>query len=69
MTENFNEIKQMSKLQFKNIVKKKAEQAPLTYLLSQIKEKGKEMKYGCLEMQEYLYPDAKLSLKEEKKHI
>ena len=53
MAENFNEIKQMSKLQFKNLIRKKSENAAFLYLLSQIKE-----------MQDYLIPEAKLSMKE-----
>ena len=44
MTENFNEITLMSKLQLNNMLKKKFEDAALKYLVSQIKEKGKEIK-------------------------
>ena len=54
----------MSKLQFKNLIRKKSEEAAFKYLLSQIKEKGKEIKYHCLETQGYLIPEAKLSMKE-----
>ena len=54
----------MSKMQFKNLIRKKSEEASFEYLMLQIKEKGKEIKYHCLELQEYLNSETKLTLKE-----
>ena len=58
------EIKLMSKNMFKEYIRKKVESAALKYLKSQIKSKGKEMEYTHVEMQEYLKPESKLTIKE-----
>ena len=61
---NFEEIKCMSKTAFKKLVKKKIEVAALSYLNSQIKTKGKEIKPKQIEMAEYLTHESELNVKE-----
>jgi hypothetical protein len=46
----------MSISQFKNLLKKKISETALKYLLKKKGSKGKEIKYSCLEMAEYLLP-------------
>ena len=58
------EIHCMSKNMFKEYIRKKIESGALKYLKSQIKSKGKEIEYKEIEMQEYLKPESKLSIKE-----
>ena len=54
--ETFEEIRKMSISQFKNLLKKKISETALKYLLKKKGSKGKEIKYSCLEMAEYLLP-------------
>ena len=63
---SFEEIKQMKETEFKKYVKTKIEETALKYLKSQIKRKGKEIKYKTLELQDYLRPEANLNIKEKK---
>ena len=53
----FNEINNISKITFKNIIRKATENAALKNLTLQVKSKGKEIKYDKLEMQNYLKSD------------
>ena len=52
----------MSKLPFKNLIRKNLKRHHLNIYCQ--KSKKKEIKYPCLELQEYLDPGVKLSLKE-----
>ena len=51
---SFEEIGEMSVMSFKKLVRHKSEETSLKYLLSQIKPKGKEIKYNNLKLQVYL---------------
>ena len=52
----------MSKNMFRNHIKKKIEIEAVIYLKSQIKSKGKEIKYTKIEMQDYLTPDSEFTV-------
>ena len=67
ITQTFEEIKQMSKSQFSNILKLKVKQNALKYLLNRQKSKGKEIKYENIRMAEYLLPYSKLSVSQKQK--
>ena len=62
ITHTFEEIKQMSKSQFSNILKLKVKQNAFNYLLNKQRSKGKEIKYENIRMAEYLLPSSKLSV-------
>ena len=51
-----DEIKQMSKFQFSNLLKLRSKENAFKYLIGKQKNKGSEMKYLNLEMSEYLMP-------------
>ena len=65
ITQTFEEIKQMSKSQFSNILKLKVKQNALKYLLNRQKSKGKEIKYE--NMAEYLLHYSKHSVSQKQK--
>ena len=50
------EIKEMSKIQFKTLLKKSIEEKALQYLIDKKGSKGKEIQYSSLRMAEYLLP-------------
>ena len=54
--DTFEEIRKMSIIQFKNLLKKKISEIALKYLLKKKVSKGKEIEYSCIEMAEYLLP-------------
>ena len=51
---NLHEIRMMSKESFKKMIKMKLSEISLKYLLKKRSSKGKEIKYGRLEMADYL---------------
>ena len=57
----------MSKNKFRNYIKKIIESGALKYLKSQVKSKGKDIKYTALKMQDYLRPESRLKLLKTKK--
>ena len=62
----FEDIGSMKKKTFKNIVDRQVKKASLEYMLSNIKSKGKEIKYGkVLKCQGYLMPNLILTLEEQ----
>ena len=62
----FEDIRNMKKRTFRNIVNKQVNESSFRYLLSQIKSKGKEINYSKeLKCQEYLKPNSILTLKEQ----
>ena len=66
--ESLEEIKLMSKGQFKNIVKKRISESAFIYLTQKQRKKGKEIKYLGLEMSNYLLPSSYgLSIDEKRK--
>ena len=69
ITNNFEDIKNMSQNIFKNYIKKKVEIGALNYLKSQIKSKGKELEYNKIEIQSYLRPDSMLNIAEKQNNI
>ena len=56
----------MSKLMFKNVVKKACENNALKYLKLHIKSKGKEISYDKMELKHYLVSSSSLTLQEKK---
>ena len=56
LTLSMEEIKLMSKYKFATMLKSKIQKNALTYLTEKQGKKGKEIKYTCLEMEEYLKP-------------
>ena len=62
---SIEEIKIMKKTQFKKLLKESIKNKALEYLLDKQGSKGKEIKYSCLKMAEYLLPnEEKLSISE-----
>ena len=62
----FEDIRNMKKRTFRNIVNKQVNESSFRYLLSQIKSKGKEINYSKeLKCQEYLKPNSILTIKEQ----
>ena len=60
----FEDIRNMKKRTFRNIVNKQVNESSFRYLLSQIKSKGKEINYSKeLKCQEYLKPNSILTIK------
>ena len=64
---SFEEIRQMTKLKYKNLLKKMMNENALNYLIKKKGIKGKEINYTNLEMAEYLKPCSKISVNEKKK--
>ena len=52
----FEEIRNMSKKKYSEIIKERINQVSLKYLMDKRGKKGCEIKYSCLEMSEYLLP-------------
>ena len=68
MNKTFEEIEKMPIRHFKNELKKKISETALKYLLEKKGSKGKEIKYACLEMAEYLLPyNDKLNIEEKQR--
>ena len=60
---SLEEIKLMKTTQFRKLLKESIKNKALEYLLNKQGSKGKEIKYSCLKMAEYLLPnDEKLSI-------
>ena len=58
----------MSKNKFKNILNNKIEEKAFKYLEEKQGKKGKEIKYSCIQMSEYLSPiNSELTLEEKRK--
>ena len=55
-SETLNEIKQMPRIKFKNLIKIRIERNALEYLQNKRGSKGKEIEFTSLEMSEYLLP-------------
>ena len=66
---SLDKIKIMTKNKFKNILKEKIKENALEYLLRKQGSKGKEMKYKCLEMADYLQPFDNVLTIEEKQYV
>ena len=66
--ENQKQIKDMAKNKFKILVKEKCNQAAFAYLIEKQKSgsKGREIKYSCLETADYLLPQARISIKDQR---
>ena len=62
----FQQIKKMSKMSFKHLVKKHIEETSLKYLKLHIKSKGKELQYTEMKMKNYLLADSELTLQQKK---
>ena len=62
------EIKQMTQNQFKSLVKEKCKQAAFSNLIEKQKagSKGRDIKYSFLEMADYLLPQARISIKDQR---
>ena len=66
---DLNEIRMMTKENFKKIIKMKISEISLEYLLRKRGSKGKEIKYDRLEMADYLQPYNKTLTLEEKRQL
>ena len=55
-SETLNEIKQMPRIKFKNLIKIRIERNALEYLQNKRGSKGKEIEFTLLSMSEYLLP-------------
>merc|ERR1712115_312881 len=65
---SFEEIRNMTKHKFKNIIKSKIEERAFEYLKLKRGKKGKEIEYKSLEMSEYLLPiNSNLNITEKRK--
>ena len=64
-----NEIKQMTRIKFKNLIKIRIERNALEYLQNKRGSKGKEIEFTSLEMSEYLLPYNSIMSIEEKREI
>ena len=62
------EVKLMKKSTYKNIVKKKCTETAFNYLIDKQKSgsKGAGINYNCLEMADYLLPQANISLEDQR---
>ena len=70
ISETFEEIKNMTRSKYKNIIKSRIEKIALEYLLSKRGSKGKEIEYSSLEMSEYLLPfNSYLNIDEKRKML
>ena len=56
ITESLEDIKQMSKRKFANILKSRIKENALKYLKEKVRSKGKDIKYSDIQMAEYLSP-------------
>ena len=52
----FEEIRNMSKKKYSEIIKERLNQVSLKYLMDKRGKKGSEIRYSCVEMSEYLLP-------------
>ena len=66
--ESLEDIKQMTQNQFRKLVKQKCIQAAFQSLVEKQKRgnKGRDIKYSCLEMADYLLPQARISIKDQR---
>ena len=64
-----NEIKQMPRIKFKNLIKIRIETNALEYLQNKRGSKGKEIEFTSLEMSEYLLPYNSIMSIEEKREM
>ena len=60
------EIRKMSKLTYKNIVRKKCKERAFEYLLSKRGKKGQNIEYKNLRMAEYFLPNEELTIEEQR---
>ena len=68
ISETFEEIKSMSKNQFKKSLKNKIKEKALQYLKGKQGSKGRDIDYKYLQMSEYLLPnDHKLTINDQRK--
>ena len=68
ISESLEEIKNMTRSKYKNIIKSRIEKNALEYLLSKRGSKGHEIEYTSLEMSEYLLPfNTNLNIEEKRK--
>ena len=63
---SINDIISLSVNQFKNILEKSIKRKSFEYLMEKIGSKGKEIRYSCLRMAEYLLPNDYLSISEKR---
>ena len=61
------EIQEMTKNRFKNLIKEKLRKHALNYLKGKQSKKGGQIQYNNLEMAEYLLPTCELNIKEKQK--
>ena len=68
ISESFEEIKNMKRNKYNNLIKSRIEKNALVYLQSKRGSKGQEIEYTSLEMSTYLLPiNSKLTIEEKRK--
>ena len=68
VNETLEEIKNMNKNKFRNMLKERIKERALEYLTGKQGKKGRDMKYLSIEMSEYLHPsNSNLTLEEKRR--
>ena len=61
------QIRNMSKYRFKNLVRKKCKESAYQYLMNKRGKKGEQIIYSSIRMSEYLLPNEKMSIEDQRK--
>ena len=61
---NFEDIRKMPTIKFKDIVRQKCKEIAFTYLMGKRSYKGSEIRYNGIETAEYLMPNNELNIEE-----
>ena len=62
-----DEIRNMTKYKFNNLIRNKCKERAYEYLMNKRGKKGQQISYTCLRMSEYLLPNEKLSIENQRK--
>ena len=61
------QIRNMTKYEFKNLVRKKCKESAYQYLMNKRGKKGEQIIYSSIRMSEYLLPNEKMSIEDQRK--
>ena len=61
---NFEDIRKMPTIKFKDLVRQKCKEIAFTYLMGKRSYKGSEIRYNGIETAEYLMPNNELNIEE-----
>ena len=59
----------MTKYKFKNLVRKKCKESVYKYLMNKRGKKGEQISYLSIRMSEYLLPNEKMSIEDQRKNF